>query len=263
MSRIHHLIVAELVLAGTSDLAVAQRADPVGPVGATTSFAWIAPPLAARAPGDPAPVEDEGRSSAFGTAFRAVVGVGGGAILGGWLGYFTSQVGRSDWDELPSDRKSSLRRGYAISGAGVGGVVGYFMRPRPAAARRGLPQPGGVPARTGRMIIASGDLRRTIATTVLEAVEMERPEWIASLRQDQAHGDTARTSAPTGASSIVVYVGDVKVGGLESLRDMSIPEVVELRFYDARDARRRWGEDHKYGAIEVVPAVPTSPGAGG
>jgi hypothetical protein len=30
--------------------------------------------------------------------------------------------------------------------------------------------------------------------------------------------------------------------------------VAELRFYDARDARRRWGIEHKYGAIEVVPA---------
>jgi hypothetical protein len=114
------------------------------------------------------------------------------------------------------------------------------------------------------MIIASGDLRRTVATTVLEAVEVERPEWIASLRQDQAHGDTASTNAPTAASSIVVYVGDVKVGGLESLRDVSIPEVVELRFYDARDARRRWGEEHKYGAIEVVPApLPVPAGVSG
>ena len=33
-----------------------------------------------------------------------------------------------------------------------------------------------------------------------------------------------------------------------------IPEVAELRFYDTRDARRRWGVDHRYGAIEIVPA---------
>ena len=55
--------------------------------------------------------------------------------------------------------------------------------------------------------------------------------------------------------SLVVYVGDEKVGAIETLRDIAIPEVAELRFYDARDARRRWGIDHKYGAIEVVPAA--------
>ena len=52
----------------------------------------------------------------------------------------------------------------------------------------------------------------------------------------------------------MVYVGDEKVGAIETLRDIAIPEVAELRFYDARDARRRWGTEHKYGAIEVVPA---------
>jgi len=37
-------------------------------------------------------------------------------------------------------------------------------------------------------------------------------------------------------------------------RHIAIPEIAELRYYDARDARRRWGVNHKYGAIEVVPA---------
>jgi hypothetical protein len=54
--------------------------------------------------------------------------------------------------------------------------------------------------------------------------------------------------------SLVVYVGDEKVGAVETLRDIAIPEIAELRYYDARDARRRWGVNHKYGAIEVVPA---------
>ncbi|HEV7993435.1 MAG TPA: hypothetical protein VGP25_16535 [Gemmatimonadaceae bacterium] len=204
--------------------------------------------------------DDDGAPSAAGNVFRAVVGVGSGALVGGWLGYFGAQVGRSDWDKVPTGEKTSLRQSYTVAGVGVGALLGYFMRPK-AHARGGLPQPMNIPARTGRQLLASSELRRSIATNALEAVELDRPEWIKQQRDDEAKHGTAPRTGPVESISLVVYVGEERVGGIETLRDIAIPELAELRLYDARDARRRWGVEHRYGAIEVVPASSASASA--
>jgi hypothetical protein len=195
---------------------------------------------------------DEEPQSIAGRIVRSVVGVGVGAAVGGWLGYFGAQVTNSDWTRISDDQKTSLRQSYTRVGVGVGAITGYFLRPKPHANR--LPGPFNVPARTGRLLFASKELRRSIATNALEAIEMGRPEWIQQQRKDEAARGSAPANGPVESTSLVVYVGDEKVGAIETLRDIAIPEISELRFYDSRDARRRWGGDHKYGAIEVVPA---------
>jgi hypothetical protein len=241
----------------------AQSVAPVTPASATSpvlsarprtgpyaiTMAPIAVPAAAAA--------DEGGPSTARKVFRAAVGVGVGAAVGGWLGYFGAQVANSDWKRISPTEKTELRQSYTVAGLGVGAVAGYFLRPRGRPAGR-LPQPINVPPRTGRLLLASAELRRSIATNALEAVEMGRPEWTKQQRDDEAKRGNQPTTLPVEALSLVVYVGDEKVGAVETLRDVAIPEVAELRFYDARDARRRWGVDHKYGAIEVVPATSTA-----
>jgi hypothetical protein len=201
-----------------------------------------------------AQADEDGGPSVAKKVFRAAVGVGVGAAVGGWLGYFGAQVANSDWKSISATEKTELRQSYTVAGLGVGAVAGYFLRPKGRPAGR-LPQPINLPARTGRLLLASAELRRSIATNVLEAVEISRPEWTKSQREDEAKRGNQPSTLPVEALSLVVYVGDEKVGAIETLRDIAIPEVAELRFYDARDARRRWGGDHKYGAIEVVPAT--------
>jgi len=212
----------------------------------TITMTPIAPPARAAAGSSPSGARQ---------VFRAVIGVGVGAAVGGWLGYFGAQVANSDWKTISSAEKTSLRQGYTAAGIGIGAVAGYFLRPKGRTVSQ-LPQPFSVPPRSGRLLLASNELRRSVATNVLEAVETSRPEWTKQQRQDEAKraGD-APSSQPVESISLVVYVGDEKVGSVETLRDIAIPEVAELRFYDARDARRRWGSEHKYGAIEVVPAA--------
>ncbi|HKH94824.1 MAG TPA: hypothetical protein VKA54_23650 [Gemmatimonadaceae bacterium] len=205
-----------------------------------------------------APARAQGSASkpgAAGRVFRAAVGIGVGAAVGGWLGYFGAQVANSDWKSISASEKTELRQGYTMAGLGIGAIAGYFLRPKGRTVSQ-LPQPFSVPPRSGRLLLASGELRRSVATNVLEAVEMDRPEWMKQQRADEAkRGGDAPSSQPVETISLVVYVGDERVGAVETLRDIAIPEVAELRFYDARDARRRWGVEHKYGAIEVVPAT--------
>lgn len=225
--------------------------------GASGPYTITMPPIAPAAA--PRAAADGSGPSVAGRVFRAAVGVGVGAAVGGWLGYFGAQVANSDWARITPSEKTSLRQSYTRVGVGVGGIAGYFLRPKSRPVSR-LPQPFNVPARTGRLLLASAELRRSIATNALEAVELGRPEWTKQQREDEAKRGNQPSALPVEAISLVVYVGDEKVGAIETLRDIAIPEVSELRFYDARDAKRRWGIDHRYGAIEVVPATSASTG---
>jgi hypothetical protein len=229
-------------VSATSPLLAVRRET--GPYAITMTP--VAPPVASRA------AADQSGPSVAGKVFRAAIGVGVGAAVGGWLGYFGAQVANSDWARISETEKTSQRQSFARVGVGVGAVTGYFLRPKVRPMNR-LPQPFNVPARSGRLLLASAELRRSVATNVLEAVELDRPEWTKQQREDEAKRNGPST-LPVEAISLVVYVGDEKVGAIETLRDIAIPEVAELRYYDARDAKRRWGIDHKYGAIEVVPA---------
>jgi hypothetical protein len=195
---------------------------------------------------------DDDQQSVAGRILRSAVGVGVGAAVGGWLGYFGAQVTSSDWARITNEKKTSLRQSYTAVGVGIGAITGYFLRPKPHASR--LPGLYNIPARTGRLLLATSELRRSIATNALEAIEIGRPEWIKQQRHDEAERGSKPANGPVESTSLVVYVGDEKVGAIETLRDIAIPEISELRFYDPRDARRRWGTNHKYGAIEVVPA---------
>lgn len=235
--------------AATSASIVSAPSPLVSAHRATGPYAITMAPIAPGA----APRDDDAGPSMAGRVLRTVVGVGVGAAVGGWLGYFGAQVANSDWERITATEKTEIRQSYTRVGVGIGAVAGFFLRPKARPVNR-LPQPFNVPARTGRLLLVSAELRRSIATNALEAVELGRPEWTKQQRDDEAKRGGQPSALPVEAISLVVYVGDEKVGAIETLRDIAIPEVAELRFYDARDARRRWGIDHKYGAIEVVPA---------
>ena len=249
-------VAAQRVAPATSTIAAATSPLPGARAGSAEYAITMAPIAPAAAPSAAA---DESGPSVGSRVFRAAVGIGVGAAVGGWLGYFGAQVANSDWARITPSEKTSLRQSYTRVGVGVGGLAGYFLRPKARPVSR-LPQPFNVPARTGRLLLASAELRRSIATNALEAVELGRPEWMKQQRDDEAKRGNQPSTLPVEAISLVVYVGDEKVGAVETLREIAIPEVSELRFYDARDARRRWGIDHKYGAIEVVPATAASTG---
>jgi hypothetical protein len=249
------LLVATLVtpmLAGAQATLGTARLGVSVPRPAADSLTY-ARRLAALAPaGGAAPTDaDEPRRSD--RSFQAIVGVGTGLLVGGFLGYFVSQVGTSDWENRTAGERSQMRRQFAISGAGIGAVTGYFMRPRKLRLG-GQPIAPPLPSRAGRQLLSSADLRRSLATNMLEAIELERPEWLQALPRPLEIPASDTASAPS--RSLVVYLGTDRVGGVASLRDVSLSEVQELRLYDAREAEQKWGVEHRYGAIEVI--TPTS-----
>jgi len=87
------------------------------------------------------------------------------------------------------------------------------------------------------------ELRESTVLNALEAVRQHRPAWLRS------RGATSRgTSAEP-----VVYYGEVRMGGIQSLSQFNIGGIKELRYYNATEATNRWGTGHSAGAIFVVP----------
>jgi len=242
-------IAAALAVPATASAQRVSRPLAERPVsgGEASVRAFATPP---RPVGAPIAVSDAGRRRLV-TSLNVV----GGAVLGASLGYFVSQVVMSDWEGARAADRLPYRRRLALSGAAVGAVGGYLLRPRGRAGRRPR-QPQGyvyIP-RTDRHYLTRGELRRAIVLNALDAVERLRPEWL------QSGADTSRAgagrAAPLGSdtSVVAVYVVDTRVGGPEALEGIAIPEIEELRLYEPGEAERRWGRVHPRGAIEVVPA---------
>jgi hypothetical protein len=194
------------------------------------------------------------QSAANQAAVKTSLSVIGGAALGSFLGYFMSQVVKSDWEGERTADRAEHRRRFAISGAAVGAIGGYLIRPR---GRRANPEPPAFyvyVAPTARHYITNVELRRAIATNALEAVQLLRPEWLGPT---QLAAESTANGSPTASTdtSVAVYVVETRVGGPEALAEVSIPEIQELRLYEPREAARRWGSAHTQRAIEIVPAA--------
>jgi len=87
------------------------------------------------------------------------------------------------------------------------------------------------------------ELRESTVLNALDAVRQLRPAWLRS---------RGATSLGTQAE-VVVYYGEVRMGGVGSLSQFNIGGIKELRYYNATEATNRWGTGHSAGAILVVP----------
>ena len=58
-------------------------------------------------------------------------------------------------------------------------------------------------------------------------------------------------SASTDQSRVLVYLDEVRLGGIQSLKTMNVSGVSFIRYYDGLAATARWGLDHGAGVIYV------------
>ena len=80
-------------------------------------------------------------------------------------------------------------------------------------------------------------------TTAYEAIERLRPHF---LRGRGASSIQDPTSTP------LVYMDDVRLGSIGTLRQISALTVRQIQFITARDATTRWGTGHANGVILVL-----------
>lgn len=165
----------------------------------------------------------------------------GGAALGAGIGFFASQIARSDWSERPGV-STSPRGTWAAAGAGVGLAFGAAF-PISFGSQPTL-SPVAVPGR--RDVLGGEELAEFTASSAYEAIRILRPEWL-NVRPANVFGEDAVQALP-------VYLDDFRLGGVESLRGVHLQEVELIRFIPAGTATARWGIGHPNGALQVVTA---------
>lgn len=96
-------------------------------------------------------------------------------------------------------------------------------------------------------VIMKEELGKAAYTNVYDAITQLRAHWLASARQRSPTENEAAGVAGT----IVVYLDGARFGAMETLRQIALSDVQEIRYYDAREATNRFGTGHPAGAIDV------------
>ena len=123
----------------------------------------------------------------------------------------------------------------ALAACGGGGGAAGASAARTAASS----------ARGSENVIVAGEIAASCATNAMEAIRQLRP---AMLRGRGSAGMEGGSSA----DQIVVYVDNIKSGGLEALVPISAISIKEIRFLSAADATTRFGTGTPSGAILVT-----------
>ena len=105
-------------------------------------------------------------------------------------------------------------------------------------------QTGG--AVTTREILTAEEISRTTALTAYEAIQIRRPAFLAGAQRRALRDADQPDTRP------VVYVNGVFYGEVESLREIPVREIKEIRFLEVNDATRVLGSAHVGGVIMVT-----------
>lgn len=182
----------------------------------------------------------------------------GGALVGGWLGYVSAQVVRSDWDKESNSSFRDQRSTWAAAGAVVGVVSSHLFGTTRAPAR---PARAEAPPRDGSYL-GEAEIRESQATNAYELIYNTRMQWlvtrgvnsVAESPRGQATGDFQIRVTP-GRDKIITYLDGVRLGGIEDMRDIPANVLTSARFLDTREATLRFGGGHAHGAILLSSEV--------
>jgi hypothetical protein len=95
--------------------------------------------------------------------------------------------------------------------------------------------------RASSTLIAEQEVRDSKATNALELIQNSRPGWL------RKHGTVSFRMD----GEILVYLDEVRLGGIDTLQSLALPGIHSIRFLDAVTASARFGLNHPHGAIQV------------
>lgn len=99
------------------------------------------------------------------------------------------------------------------------------------------------PARGGSGPIGYEDIAGIPAANAFEVIQRLRPTWLRGRGRMSIQNPSAHTP--------VIYLDNVRYGGLESLRLIPSDAIQDMRFINASDATTRYGTGHAGGAILI------------
>lgn len=237
--------------------ATASLVTPVAPA--------VAAPALSRAERDPdaadASVADDG-----GFSFRPILHTLGGALVGGWLGYVGAQVAKSDWDKETNGTFVEQRTTWVAAGAAVGvlgsWLIGETRAPRPGGPLAPRPSP------RDRTMITTQEIRDSGHHNALDVIRSLRSEWLQTRGTNSwdetprgtmdGFGDTFEAEVVQLRDKIVVYLNDIRIGGVDDMAGIAADELTSIRFLDARRATYLYGNGHSHGAI-ILSTEPDMP----
>ena len=100
---------------------------------------------------------------------------------------------------------------------------------------------GAVPAARADVITAV-EISRTNYSNLFDVVQALRSRWLVSRGPNTILGPRVE---------IQVHLDDVRLGGVQSLRNLSPAGVEYIQWFDATAAAQRWGLGYGHGAIYV------------
>jgi hypothetical protein len=97
--------------------------------------------------------------------------------------------------------------------------------------------------RASSTLIPSEEVRASNAANAFELIQSARPGWLrkqgaVSFRMD---------------GEVLVYLDDVRLGGLDALHSLPLSGIDSIRFLDSTTASARFGLSHPHGAIQIAP----------
>jgi hypothetical protein len=116
-------------------------------------------------------------------------------------------------------------------------LIGFLVIPGIACGARQTA--GG--ERVDRNVITQAQIREAGFRTAYEAVEILKASWLK-----------IRPDGLSQQREVLVYLDDIRLGGIQSLKQVLSSEIVLIRYYDSQTAIMRWGVDHSQGVIMVV-----------
>ena len=86
--------------------------------------------------------------------------------------------------------------------------------------------------------------------TAFDAVRIMRPQWLSPSMGRTASSNASGASG--GATSVVVYIDDIRQPSTDDLKTVKAVTIVDMKFLDQNRAIQMRGPGHEMGAIEVT-----------
>ena len=108
--------------------------------------------------------------------------------------------------------------------------------------------------RGDRNRLMKDDLTEIAATvnTAYDIVRMMRPNWLNPPGMNRNSASNADGTGGGGATSIVLYINDIRQPTLDEMRTVKASTVLEMRYLDQNRAIQMRGPGHEMGVIEVT-----------
>ena len=104
-----------------------------------------------------------------------------------------------------------------------------------ASSSTSTSETGAQTARRSSDVITSVELTNSTAKEAFEAIDLLRPQWFRK----------------RGGASFAVYVNNIRMDIIESLRSIPVAQIEEIRYLNASAATTFFGTGHMGGAIVV------------